>query len=190
MKECFSFHSNENDPFINGNCKVLWFKTQFSECESFHNSIVWQQFSWKDEFHFIHDGMTRLTNEYPCIHWILSWILNTSLVFGIHPQSEYWIPCCIQYSGDYWILWWEWYSVFSHKKKTKNYSYSVFSRENILSYKVIVSIHLCEKVSIQYSIQYSVMLTGRYSVFNTVFSLDDIWGSQYSTQYSVNTAIL
>ena len=134
--------------------------------------------------------LTRLTNEYPCIHWILSWILNTSLVFGIHPQSEYWIPCCIQYSGDYWILWWEWYSVFSHKKKTKNYSYSVFSRENILSYKVIVSIHLCEKVSIQYSIQYSVMLTGRYSVFNTVFSLDDIWGSQYSTQYSVNTAIL
>ena len=69
------------------------------------------------------------------------------------------------------------------QKKTKHYSYSVFSQENILSYKFIVSIHLREKVSIQYSSQYSVMVTGRYSVFNAVFSLDDLWGSQYSTQY-------
>ena len=74
------------------------------------------------------------------------------------------------------------FSIQSHKKK-RNYSYSVFSQENILSYKVIVSIHLREKVSIQYSSQYSVMLTGRDSVFNAVFSLDDLWGSQYSTQY-------
>ena len=88
--------------------------------------------------------------------------MNTEyrVVFSIQVTTEYYDENGIQYSVT--------------QKKTKNYSYSVFSRENILSYKVIVSIHLCEKVSIQYSIQYSVMLTGRYSVFNTVFSLDDI----------------
>ena len=88
--------------------------------------------------------------------------MNTAyrVVVSIQVTIEYYYENGIQYSVT--------------QKQKKNYSYSVFSREFILSYKVIISIHLYEKVSIQYSIQYSVMLTGRYSVFNTVFSLDDL----------------
>ena len=40
VKGWVSFHSWEGNPLINGNPKVAYFSTHFSESESFHTSIV------------------------------------------------------------------------------------------------------------------------------------------------------
>ena len=45
----FSFHLWEDNPFLNGIPKVLWFNTNFSESESFRSSIIWHQFLWTDD---------------------------------------------------------------------------------------------------------------------------------------------
>ena len=56
----FSFHLWEDNPFLNGIPKVLWFKTHFSESASFRSSIIWHQFLWMDGIDFIHGGVTLL----------------------------------------------------------------------------------------------------------------------------------
>ena len=114
------------------------------------------------------------------IHWILSWILNTSKVFNsvfsssvlfvvtiqfcIHLQKNRGIHYSIQYS----LIKILWYSVFN----------SVFT---ICNFKVF-SIQQAEVLSTQYSTQ----CFNQFSVFTKYSIHDGIWSIQYS-MYSVFT---
>ena len=56
-----SFMGGKSD--INGNPKVAYFNKYFSESEAFSTTIVGQQSSLKDGFHFIHERETPYERE-------------------------------------------------------------------------------------------------------------------------------
>ena len=124
------------------------------------------------------------TSIFLCIHWILSWVLNTSKVlnsvfsssvlfvvtiqFGIHLQKNRGIYYSIQYS----LIKILWYSVFN----------SVFTICNFKVFSIQLSIQQAEVLSTQYSTQCS----NQFSVFTKYSTHDGIWSIQYS-MYSVFT---
>ena len=120
--------SVDNDPkfiILTYPCLQIWLKKFFSRLES---SIIFVSF---DNFHFFG------------IHWIPSWVLNTSKVFNSVFSSSVLFVVTIQFG--------------IHLQKNR-----VFT--------IQFSIHWSKFCGIRYSTHYSLFVTLKYSVFNSVFN--------------------